>query len=147
MQKISYKELQEVQPKLQKPIYPKEFGVKVVGIEIIKVDDVSVETYLNQIRVSDNIKSRGESLSTSFNEVNWNEPLPVVKKTKNNSYELIDAFGRFSMFDDAGQEYWLMTIVEVEPEMEIDFKVYLNNKPTRVYNTIDRNFKNKKRRI
>ena len=94
---------------------------------ILKVDDISIDSFLSQIRVNDDLLKRATSLGRSFaTGIDWDQPLPIVKLRKDGSYSLIDAFGRFEMFELNGQKYWIMVVVECDELNEIRLRGWAN---------------------
>ncbi len=111
------------------PPYIKTDSIKLV---IQKVDDVDTDIYLSQQRVGDDVTSRAHSLSISFESgIDWNEPLPIIRLRKDGSKSLIDAFGRFQMFDDNGHEWWIMIEVECNAFNEWKLRNWANRQKYR----------------
>jgi hypothetical protein len=109
------------------PNIPDNIKIKSVKKMILKVDDINVDTFLSQIRVNDDIAARARTLGVSFNEgIDWDQPLPIVKLRKDGGYDLVDAFGRFQMFELSGQKYWIMVVVECDGLNEIRLRGWSN---------------------
>tara|TARA_Y100000310_G_C20533470_1_gene739676 strand:+ start:48 stop:1088 length:1041 start_codon:yes stop_codon:yes gene_type:complete len=110
------------------PNIPANIKTNSVKKMILKVDDISVDSFLSQIRVNDDLLKRASSLDSSFTTgIDWDQPLPIVKLRKDNgSYSLIDAFGRFEMFELNGQKYWIMVVVECDELNEIRLRGWAN---------------------
>ena len=109
------------------PNIPDNIKTKSIKKLILSIDEINVDTFLNQIRVNDDIASRARTLSQSFDEgINWDQPLPIAKLRKDGGYDLIDAFGRFEMFEMSGQKYWIMIVVECDSHNELRLRGWAN---------------------
>jgi len=101
--------------------------VKSAKKEVLAIDDIDVDVFLDQIRVDDDIARRARSLGKSFESgIDWEQPLPIVKKRQDGSYSLIDAFGRFEMFEVSNQKYWLMVVIECNELTELQVRGWAN---------------------
>ena len=118
------------------PNIPDSIKVKSIKKVILKVDDINVNTFLSQIRVNDDIAARARRLDESFDTgIDWDRPLPIVKSRKGGGYDLIDAFGRFEMFELNGQEYWIMIAVECDSHNELRLRGWANKVTYNVSNS------------
>ena len=109
------------------PRFDNGIKVKSVKKEVLAIDDIDVDVFLDQIRVDDDISRRARSLGKSFESgIDWEQPLPIVKKRQDGSYSLIDAFGRFEMFEVSNQKYWLMVVIECDELTELQVRGWAN---------------------
>lgn len=114
------------------PIVPDDINLKSIKLKVVAVDDVDVEVYLSQTRTADDVMARAMDLNSSFaSGIDWEEPLPIIKKRRDGSLSLVDAFGRFEMFELNNQEYWLMAQVECDDNNELLLRGWANRKKYR----------------
>ena len=122
------------------PIIPKEIKIKSIKLVVAHIPDVDVNVYLNQIRTDDDVMSRARSLGISFeNGIDWEQPLPIIKLREDGSSSLIDAFGRFEMFEINNQRYWLMVQVECDEKNEILLRGWANRQTYRLESSMKDN--------
>ena len=110
--------------------------------ELVKLSEVSTDTYLKQRRQADDIGARAKRLKKSFEVIDYNQPMPIIRRRKDGTLSLIDAFGRFEMFDDDGQEVWPSTVVECGGHAEQQLAGWANRVLEQVYNTMMDNVEN-----
>tara|TARA_Y100000385_G_C13011371_1_gene601806 strand:+ start:91 stop:1116 length:1026 start_codon:yes stop_codon:yes gene_type:complete len=109
------------------PQFDDNIKIKSIKKEVLAIDDIDVDVFLDQIRVDDDIAKRARSLGASFESgIDWEQPLPIVKKRQNGSYSLVDAFGRFEMFEISNQKYWLMVVIECDTLAELQVRGWAN---------------------
>lgn len=127
MQKYDRKYFEDNFDKPHIPNIPDSIKVKSIRKKILKISDINSDTFLSQIRVNDDIAARATRLNGSFNTgIDWDSPLPIVKLRDDGGYDLIDAFGRFQMFELNGQEYWIMIVVECDSHNELRLRGWAN---------------------
>ena len=127
MQKYDRKYFEDNFDKPHIPNIPDSIKIKSIKKVILKVDDINVDTFLSQIRVNDDIAARAIRLNESFDTgIDWDRPLPIVKSRKDCGYDLVDAFGRFEMFELSGQKYWIMIAVECDSHNELRLRGWAN---------------------
>ena len=118
-------------------IFPDKFKIKSQRIVIQKIEDVNTDLYMAQIRPKDNIEVRSTQLNTSFEGgIDWNEPPPVIRKRKGTNPDLLDAYGRFEMFEKGGQKYWIMVEVECDDKTALKIRGWCNRTKSSKTNTI-----------
>lgn len=98
--------------KFKLPVIGEDIKITKMTKELVKLSEVSTDTYLKQRRQADDIGARAKRLKKSFEVIDYNQPIPIVRRRKDGTLSLIDAFGRFEMFDDDGQLFYPMTVVE-----------------------------------
>ena len=137
---ITKKQLERNFDKFNLPVIDERIKIKNLTKELVKLSDVSTDTYLKQKRQADDISSRANRLKTSFSGgVDYNQQIPIVKRRRNGTLSLIDAFGRFEMFTDTKQEYWVMAVVECDGNAEDLLASWANRKLEKVDSTMDDN--------
>jgi len=111
------------------PNFPKSIKVKSMKLQVVKVGDVDTDVVTKQSRQADDISGRASSLGVSFvSGIDWDQPLPIVRKREDKSLSLVDAFGRFEMFEVNGQKYWLMVVIECDEMNELRIRGWANRK-------------------
>jgi hypothetical protein len=91
-------------------------GAKVLYNKILLFKEIStLGLKENYLRTHDDIDARVAELLNHFSQgVRTDKPLPIVYKFKNeNRYYLIDGFGRVTMFEGNGQDFWAFTVIEL----------------------------------
>jgi len=140
---ITKKQLERNFDKFPLPTIDERIKIKNLTKELVKLSDVSTDTYLKQKRQADDISKRAKKLKTSFSGgVDYNQQIPIVKRRRNGTLSLIDAFGRFEMFTDTKQEYWVVAVVECDSHSEHLIAGWANRKLEKVDNTMDDNIEN-----
>ena len=111
------------------PNFPNNIKVKSMELQVVKVSDVDTDVVTKQSRTADDITGRASSLGVSFSSgMDWNQPLPIVRKREDKSLSLVDAFGRFEMFEVNGQKYWLMVVIECDEINELRIRGWANRR-------------------
>tara|TARA_Y100000310_G_C20530972_1_gene738423 strand:+ start:66 stop:1076 length:1011 start_codon:yes stop_codon:yes gene_type:complete len=142
---ITKKQLERNFDKFNLPVIDENIKITKITKEVVKLSDVATDSVLKQSRETDDIGKRVKSLKTSFKGgVDYNQPIPIVKRRKDGtlSLSLIDAFGRFEMFDDNKQEYWVMAVVECGGQAEIQLRGWANRVLPKEPNTMMDNVNN-----
>ena len=115
------------------PIIPPEIKIKSIKKIVGYIPDIDIDVYLSQIRTDDDIAARARSLDVSFaNGIDWEQPLPIVKLRKDGSRSLVDAFGRFEMFELNNQNHWQMVEVECDEKNELLLRGWANRQTYRL---------------
>ena len=144
---ITKKQLLTDFDKFKLPVIGENIKITKITKEVVKLSDVATDSVLKQSRETDDIGKRVKSLKKSFEVIDYNQPIPIVKRRKNGTLSLIDAFGRFEMFDDNKQEYWVMTVVECGGQAEIQHRGWANRVLPKEPNTMMDNVNNIARQV